>query len=113
MLFHLKTLMPQKVVFFFFLRSRRGKFIKPPGYLDDYVLSTNDSDENLTYREAMESSLESECIESTREMYNALIENKTWMLSPLPRVEKQLEAGGFSKLGDTATELFRNSRLVL
>ena len=46
MLFHLKTLMLLKVVFF--LRSRSGSVIKPAAYLDDYVLLTDDSDENLT-----------------------------------------------------------------
>ena len=34
-------------------RSRSGRVIKPPAYLDDYVLLTDDSDENLTYRKTM------------------------------------------------------------
>ena len=40
-----------------FSRPRNGTVIKPPAYLDDYVLLTDDSDENLTHREAMKSSL--------------------------------------------------------
>ena len=63
MLFHLKTLKLLKVVFF--RLSRKGKVIKPPACLDDYVLLTDDSVQNLTYREAMESSLKSERIEAT------------------------------------------------
>ena len=66
-----------------FLRSRSGRVIKPPAYLDDYVLLTDDSDENLTYREVMKSSLEREWIKATQKEYNALIENKTLVLSPL------------------------------
>ena len=95
-----------------FLRSRSGRVIKPPAYLDDYVLLTDDGDENLTYREAMKSSLKSKWIEATQKEYDAFIENKTWVLFLLPRAEKQLEAGGFSKLSDTTTELLKNSRLV-
>ena len=96
-----------------FLRSRSGRVIKPPAYLDDYVFLTDDGDENLTYREVMKSSLKSEWIEATQKEYDSLIENKTWVLSPLPRAEKQLEVGGFSKLSDKTTELLKNSRLVL
>ena len=33
-----------------FLRSRSGRVIKPPADLDDYVLLTDDSNENLAYR---------------------------------------------------------------
>ena len=47
-------------------------------------------DENLTYREAMMSSLKSEWIEATQNEYNALIENKTWVLSPLPPGRKAI-----------------------
>ena len=73
-----------------FLRSRSGRVIKPPAYLDDYVLLTDDGDENLTYREAMKSSLKSEWIEATQKEYDALIENKTWVLSPLPPGRKAI-----------------------
>ena len=73
-----------------FLRSRSGRVIKPPAYLDDYVLSTDDGDEDLTYREAMKSSLKSEWIEATQKEYDALIENKTWVLSPLPPGRKAI-----------------------
>ena len=80
--------MPMKVVLI--LRSRSGRVMKPPVYLDDYVLLTDDGDENLTYREAMKSSLKSEWIEATQNEYDALIENKTWVLSPLPPGRKAL-----------------------
>ena len=73
-----------------FSRSRTGKDIKPSAYLDNYVLLTDDSDEIPTYREAMKSSLENEWIEVTRKAYNALIENKTWVLSQLPPVQKAI-----------------------
>ena len=73
-----------------FSRSRSGRVIKPPAYLDDYVLSTDDSDENLTYCEAMKSSLESEWIEANRKVYKALIANNTWVLSPLPPGRKAI-----------------------
>ena len=73
-----------------FLRSRSGRVIKPPAYLDDYVLLTDDGDENLTYREAMKSSLKSEWIEGTQKEYDALSENKTWVLSPLPPGRKAI-----------------------
>ena len=73
-----------------FLRSRSGRVIKPSAYLDDYVLLTDDMDENLTYREAMMSSLKREWIETTQKEYNALIENKTWVLSPLPPGRKAI-----------------------
>ena len=73
-----------------FLRSRSGRVIKPPAYLDDYVLLTDDGDENLFYREAMKSSLKSEWIEATQKEYDALIENKTWVLSPLPLGRKAI-----------------------
>ena len=73
-----------------FLRSRSGRVIKPPAYLDDYVLLTDDGDENLTYREAMKSSLKSEWIEATQKEYDALIENKTWVLSLLPPGRKAI-----------------------
>ena len=72
------------------MRSRSGRVIKPPAYLDDYVLLTDDGDENLTYREAMKSSLKSEWIEATRKKYDALIENETWVLSPLPPGRKAI-----------------------
>ena len=72
------------------MRSRSGRVIKPPAYLDDYVLLTDDGDENLTYREAMKSSLRSEWIEATQKEYDALIENKTWVLSPLPPGRKAI-----------------------
>ena len=71
-------------------QSRSGSVIKPPAYLDEYVLLTDDSDDNLTYREAMKSSLKSEWIEATREEYNALIENKPTVLSPLPPGRKAI-----------------------
>ena len=67
-----------------FSRSRGGRVFKPSAYLDDYVLSTVDSDESLTYREAMKTPLKSEWIKATPKEYNALFENKTWVLSPLP-----------------------------
>ena len=47
-------------------------------------------DENLTYREGMMSSLKNEWIEATQKEYNALIENKTWVLSPLPPARKAI-----------------------
>ena len=94
MLFHLKTLKPLKVVFF---RGLEVWVLKFSAYLDDYVLSTDDSDENLTYREAIKSSLKSKWIEATRKEYNALIEIKTWVLSPLPPGRKALEADKFAK----------------
>ena len=72
-----------------FSRSRSGKVIKPPAYLDDYVLLMVDSDEYLTNRDAMKSSLKSEWIEDTQEDYNALVENKIWVLSPLPPGQKE------------------------
>ena len=75
--------MPLKVVFFQGLEVE-----KLSAYLDDYVLLTDDRNEHLTYREAMGSSLKSEWIEATRKEYNALIENKTLVLSPLPPVRK-------------------------
>ena len=49
-----------------FSRSHSGGVIKPPAYLDDFVLLTDDSDANLIYREAMESSLKRQWIEATR-----------------------------------------------
>ena len=76
-----------------YLRSRSGRVIKPPAYLDDYVLLKGDSDEKLTYREAIKSSLKSGWIEATQKEYNALIENKTWVHSLLPPGRK---AGRFS-----------------
>ena len=74
------------------MRSRSGRVIKPPAYLDDYVLLTDDSDENLTYRETMESSLESEWIETTQKEYNELNENKTWVLFLLHPGPKAIES---------------------
>ena len=59
-------------------------------YLNDYVLSTDDSDENLTYREALMSSHKSDWNEATRKSYNALIENNTWLLSPLRSCRKAI-----------------------
>ena len=93
MLFNLKTLMPLEVVFFRGLEVGEVSNLR----IDDYVLLTDDSDENLTCREAMKSSLRSEWIEATRKEYNALIENKTGCFLRFPRAEKQLETGGFSK----------------
>ena len=52
-----------------FLRSRSGRVIKPPVYLDDYVLLTDDSDENLT-----------------------------WVLSPLPSGRKAIGSRWFFKI---------------
>ena len=40
-----------------FPRSQKKRIIKPPVHLDDYVRLTDNNDENLTYREAMKSSL--------------------------------------------------------
>ena len=58
MLFHLRTLMPLKLVFCRGLEV--GELYESLVYLDDYLLLTDDSDENLTYREAMKSSHKSE-----------------------------------------------------
>ena len=80
------------------MRSQSGRVIKPPAYLDDYVLLTDDGDENLTYREAMKSSLKNEWIEATQKEYDALIENKTWVLSPLPPGRKAIGSRWVSKI---------------
>ena len=109
MLFHLKTLIPLKV---FFFQSRKGRVIKLPAYRDNYVLLTDDNEENPSYCEAMKSSLKNAWFEAIRKQYNALIENKTWMLPRFPRAEKQVDSGWLSKLGDTTTNLLRNSLLV-
>ena len=95
-----------------FLRSRSGRVIKPPAYLDDYVLLTDDGDENPTYREAMKSSLKSKWIEALKRSTMRSLRTKPGCFLRFPRAEKQLEAGGFLKLGDTTTELLKNSRLV-
>ena len=97
-----------------FSRTRSGRVITPPAYLDDYALFADDSDENLSYREAMKSSLKCEWIEPTREEYKALIENKTWVLSPLHTSRKTIAIGpvGFqNRQHDDGT--IGTSRLVL
>ena len=85
-----------------FSRSRSERGIKPSGYLDEYVPFADDSVENPSYREAMKSSLKCELIEPTRKEYNALIENKTWVLSPS---RKAIGNRWVFKVGNTTTEL--------
>ena len=56
----------------------------------------------------MKSLLKNEWMEATRKEYNALVEKKPGCFLRSLRAEKQLEAGGFSKLNDKKTELLRN-----
>ena len=78
MFFHLKTLMPLKIVPVLKEGKELSNLLRISAIMDV-------SDRNLTYREAMKSSLKSEWIEDTQKEYNALIEIKNWVLSPLPR----------------------------
>ena len=80
-----------------FPRSRSGRVVKP-AYLDDYVLFTDGSDENRTYRAAMKLSLKSEWIEAPRKEYNALIKNKTRVLPLLSPGQKAIGSRQIFKL---------------
>ena len=95
MLFHLKTLMPLKVVFF---RDLDVGGLSILLRISTTTFFTDDSDENLTYREAMKSSPKSDWVEATRKEYNALTGNKTWVLSPLAPVLKAIGIRWFFKI---------------